>query len=305
MEPRLQNNQVQMWTSTSSCFIFFTLPLVAGPLAILGHTLGIYAELLLRSWCLAKHALLMASPKSLIRGLQILMAWPFFLALLSLIPKMNHFSRICYRPWSLTYWCLVMAFIILLFGLLAAFWVFNYVMQKKPHLWSNSANDTTSLISTSSGFHSARFAGSRTQCSGREAKQTSSTRPKATVMVHTVDPPPLLDLSLPSANVLSFLINLLLYVPAFVHLRPLPSHMDSIDRDLASSDTFLLWSYVLILIGGSVTPVLHLMTDEAVSSLGLGILRKKNCLKKIRWLKNTGASDDPGHTNGNYNDEAL
>ena len=49
-------------------------------------------------------------------------------------------------------------------------------------------------------------------------------------MVHTVDPPPLLDLSLPSANVLSFLINLLLYVPAFVHLRPLPSHMDSIDR---------------------------------------------------------------------------
>ena len=181
---------------------------------------------------------------------------------------MNHFSRICYRPWSLTYWCLVMAFIILLFGLLAAFWVFNYVMQKKPHLWSNSANDTTSLISTSSGFHSARFAGSRTQCSGREvslkrvfldnifgwqqyccstyyrilfsqyiyltsflkAKQTSSTRPKATVMVHTVDPPPLLDLSLPSANVLSFLINLLLYVPAFVHLRPLPSHMDSIDR---------------------------------------------------------------------------
>ena len=47
------------------------------------------------------------------------------------------------------------------------------------------------------------------------------------------------------------------------------------------------------------------MTDEAVSSLGLGILRKKNCLKKIRWLKNTGASDDPGHTNGNYNDEAL
>ena len=81
---------------------------------------------------------------------------------------MNHFSRICYRPWSLTYWCLVMAFIILLFGLLAAFWVFNYVMQKKPHLWSNSANDTTSLISTSSGFHSARFAGSRTQCSGRE-----------------------------------------------------------------------------------------------------------------------------------------
>ena len=47
------------------------------------------------------------------------------------------------------------------------------------------------------------------------------------------------------------------------------------------------------------------MTDEAVSSLGLGILRKKNCLKKIRWLKTTGASDDPGHTNGNYNDEAL
>ena len=76
-------------------------------------------------------------------------------------------------------------------------------------------------------------------------------------------------------------------------------------KDLASSDTFLLWSYVLILIGGSVTPVLHLMTDEAVSSLGLGILRKKNCLKKIRWLKNTGTSDDPGHTNGNYNDEAL
>ena len=64
----------------------------------------------------------------------------------------------------------------------------------------------------------------------KKAKMNSSTRPKATVMVHTVDPPPLLDLSLPSANILSFLINLLLYVPALVHLRPLPSHIHSIDR---------------------------------------------------------------------------
>ena len=70
-----------------------------------------------------------------------------------------------YRPWSLTYWCLVMAFLILLFGLLATFWAFKYIMQKKPHLWS--PNDTTTLM-PSSGFHSARFAGSRTQFPGRE-----------------------------------------------------------------------------------------------------------------------------------------
>ena len=48
-------------------------------------------------------------------------------------------------------------------------------MQKKPHLWSTAAaNDTSSLIS-SSGFHSARFAGSRTQCSGREVSPKNVT----------------------------------------------------------------------------------------------------------------------------------
>ena len=77
-------------------------------------------------------------------------------------------------------------------------------------------------------------------------------------------------------------------------------------EDLATSDTFLLWSYVLILIGGSVTPVLHLMTDEAVSSLGLDILRKKNCCMKMSWLRNT-TSDRPGqeYNNDICNDEAL
>ena len=61
------------------------------------------------------------------------------------------------------------------------------------------------------------------------------------------------------------------------------------------------------MIGGSVTPVLHLMTDEAVSSLGLDILRKKNCCK-MNWLsKNTSGNGSTGqeYTNEACNDEAL
>ena len=62
----------QIWTSASTCFLFFTLPLVTGPLAVLGHTLAIYMELLLRSWSLAKHSIILASTKTLIHGLHVL-----------------------------------------------------------------------------------------------------------------------------------------------------------------------------------------------------------------------------------------
>ena len=89
-------------------------------------------------------------------------------------------------------------------------------------------------------------------------------------MVHTLDPPPFLDLSLPSATMLNYFINLLLFIPVLVHLRPTEQPY------LTLPDSFLLWTQVLVLVGGSVTPVLHLMTDEAVSNLGLDMVRRNS-----------------------------
>ena len=123
---------------------------------------------------------------------------------------------------------------------------------------------------------------------------------KATMMVHTVDPPPFLDISLPSATVLNYFINLLLYIPSLVHLRP---REDSLT---IFKDSFLLWTHVLVLIGGSVTPVLHLMTDEALSSLGLELLRRKSSLLNCCKLCQNAPQENQGQGHVNQNcDEAL
>ena len=125
------------------------------------------------------------------------------------------------------------------------------------------------------------------------------------MMVHTVEPPPFLDISLPSATVLNYFINLLLYIPSLVHLRPRTTTSAVMEQEdlteLAIKDSFLLWTHVLVLIGGSVTPVLHLMTDEALSSLGLDMIRtNKSCnplqLCKQKCAKNHGRQDE-GHSN--------
>lgn len=126
---------------------------------------------------------------------------------------------------------------------------------------------------------------------------------KATMMVHTVEPPPFLDISLPSATVLNYFINLLLYIPSLVHLRPRTTIHNVEEEDLtqmAVKDSFLLWTHVLVLIGGSVTPVLHLMTDEALSSLGLDMLRTNKSCNPLQLCNQTCCADrdrDEGHTN--------
>ena len=107
-------------------------------------------------------------------------------------------------------------------------------------------------------------------------------------MVHTLDPPPFLDLSLPSATMLNYFINLLLFIPVLVHLRPSESY-------LALPDSFLLWTQVLVLVGGSVTPVLHLMTDEAVSNLGLDMVRRNAW--NFRFSMSKSRERDEGHIN--------
>ena len=69
---------------------------------------------------------------------------------------------------------------------------------------------------------------------------------------------------------------------------------------MAVKDSFLLWTHVLVLIGGSVTPVLHLMTDEALSSLGLDMLRTNKSCNPLQLCNQTCCADrdrDEGHTN--------
>ena len=117
-------------------------------------------------------------------------------------------------------------------------------------------------------------------------------------MVHTLDPPPFLDLSLPSATILNYLIHLLLFIPSLVHLKP------NAEPYLypVMPDSFLLWTQVLVLVGGSVTPVLHLMTDEAVSSLGLDMMRRNT--RHFRFKRKDPRERDEGHINESY-DESL
>ena len=78
---------------------------------------------------------------------------------------------------------------------------------------------------------------------------------------------------------------------------------------MAIKDSFLLWTHVLVLIGGSVTPVLHLMTDEALSSLGLDLARKKSAKSCFSWLFSGSCqkthSIDEGHVNEACHDDSL
>ena len=70
--------------------------------------------------------------------------------------------------------------------------------------------------------------------------------------------------------------------------------------EMAIKDSFLLWTHVLVLIGGSVTPVLHLMTDEALSSLGLDMLRTNKSCNPLQLCHQTCAANqgqDEGHAN--------
>ena len=61
--------------------------------------------------------------------------------------------------------------------------------------------------------------------------------------------------------------------------------------EMAIKDSFLLWTHVLVLIGGSVTPVLHLMTDEALSSLGLDMLRTNKSCNPLQLCHQTCAAN--------------
>lgn len=159
-------------------------------------------------------------------------------------------------------------------------------------------NESTNLVST---YHSAKYAGCDYKKKGNNTSNASednskSHANKATMMVHTVDPPPFLDISLPSATVLNFFINVLLFIPSLVHLRPRTDQ----SHESPIKDSFMLWTHVLVLIAGSVTPVLHLMTDEALSSLGLDLLqnRSKNlacCCPK--FFTAGKQSQDQGHDN--------
>ena len=70
------SNAWSLWTlSESSCLLVFTTPLVAGPFMSLGHSLAIYCELILRSLCLQKHMVLVASQKFMQKGKESVIVW--------------------------------------------------------------------------------------------------------------------------------------------------------------------------------------------------------------------------------------
>ena len=73
---------------------------------------------------------------------------------------------------------------------------------------------------------------------------------------------------------------------------------------MAVKDSFLLWTHVLVLIGGSVTPVLHLMTDEALSSLGLDMLRTNKSCNPLQLCNQTCCATSQGRGDG-YKNEAC
>ena len=100
-----------LWTlSETTCLLVFTGPLIAGPLMSLGHSLVIYFELILRTLSLQKHMVLVASQNLVQKSLLSLLIWPLAVALLSALPMMSTFHQaICYRPWSITYWYIIIA----------------------------------------------------------------------------------------------------------------------------------------------------------------------------------------------------
>ena len=105
-----QNSIKNGYFSESACLLLFTTPLIAGPLMSLTHSIALYCELILRSVALIhKHFILMASHKLIKNGLWALFLWPLALALFSALPTMSSFHAVCYRPWTITYWYIIMA----------------------------------------------------------------------------------------------------------------------------------------------------------------------------------------------------
>jgi hypothetical protein len=212
---------------------------------------------------------------------------------------MNNFQQFCYKPWSWIYWTLILGVTTFLATSQLILFVLNWLFFsknscKKMSWLDSSADDTTNLIITNdknknknktrtpqvktSSFHSAKSAG----CSVKTTSGSSEAQPvsnAATIIVQTVDPPPILDLSLPTTSILNFVINLLLYLPCLVHMKPV-SQLPEFEL----TDSFLLWCHVLLLIGGAVSPVLHLMSDEALSSLGLDLIRSKQCPTNLAFF---------------------
>ena len=322
----LQNggDSLGLWSSLLSsergCLLIFTIPIVAGPLTSMAHTVAIYFDLILRSLSPRNHAVLAASPKCLQWSLRGLVAFPFALAVASIAPKMSNFNGFCHKPWSLPFWCFLVTAIALLLLVTLGIFTSNQVIQRRrrKYLWPASSNgngnpdsDTSELIPTrkrkqqqSSGgrqsgqaaFHTSKSAGGGRQPGPAKSAAGDDNDKKdqpvvqhpvpaqmTTMLVQTVDPPPFLNLSLPSVALLNFCVNLVLFMPILIHLYPHHSHGVNDNNNVigdpfveARLDILLMWGHLLVLASAAFNPVMHLMSDEALSGLGLDLIRKTN-----------------------------
>ena len=320
------------WTnvlmSEKGCLLAFTVPIVAGPLMSMGHTAAIYFDLILRSLSPRNHAVLSASSKWLWWGLRGLIIFPFVLALISIAPKMSQFDRFCFKPWSLPFWCILVTTTALLLLLVLAIYTSNLVIQnrRRKYLWPANVSDSSELIPTRSSmkrkqqarqntFHSAKSAGSNSVSNSNSKLSSQSTtqnknsadqpvnQQMTTMLVQTVDPPPCLSLSLTSVALLNFVANLIMFLPMLIHMYP--HHEDQNEPFLrARSDVALSWSHLLVLASSAFNPVMNLMSDEALSSLGLDLIRKSTSVSTFS-LFSTPAKRLPPKPKNNFAGQAA
>lgn len=301
----LTAEDLKFFTSEALCLVTSTVPLVATPLISLGHALAMYTEQVLKTSSPAMHNILIASRSLVQTGFIGLWILPVVLAILPLAPGSTQFNQFCYNSWLPSYWYSVVTFVACMTVLLIAVWLMNRFIwsQNGRRLWyksSGSHDDTVQLIGkrrTGTAFHSARSAGS--SGAGKVLNRlTGSDASAATMVVRTVDPPTFLDIPPSVASLINFFVTMLLCLPVFFHLKPAYHQSSSSLAEmvlLAESDTLLPWGYLLVVVSGAFTPVVHLMCDEALSGLGLELIKapSTDALPKITHNK----SKQPGNDN--------
>lgn len=305
----LSKADTSFFTSPWVCLLLCSAPLVASLGLALLHALALYAEQVLHALWLQAYMVVVSSP-ALIR-LGFLVAWmlPFALAF-PLLPVLLAFRdgertiSFCYLPvvWTAEFSSSLVLFV----AVVVLAMTFLCLRFRRSRISSRSgAADSSSapLIGGKSAFSAyrnsanARWAPTTTAAVDKKpAKRPPAKTAIVMLSSSTATSSSSADGAVTFAQIeeanrkasfINFLAVLLLHLPAVAHnslsltqgdIRAdlaafLASDEDEVILRRAEADQRLAWTCLLVLLSGAFTPVLHLLTDDVISGLGLELFR--------------------------------
>ena len=307
----LSKADTSFFTSPWVCLLLCSAPLVASLGLALLHALALYAEQVLHALWLQAYMVVVSSP-ALIR-LGFLVAWmlPFALAF-PLLPVLLAFFdgerdiSFCYLPvvWTAEFSSSLVVFVgivVVAMTFLCVRFRFRSRISRRPAAGDSSSASAPLVGGKSASSAYRNSANARwTQPSAVSSKKPAKRPPAKTAIVmlssSTATSSSSADGAVTFAQIeeanrkasfINFLVVLLLHLPAIAHnslsltegdIRAdlaafLASDEDEVILKRAEADQRLAWTCLLVLLSGAFTPVLHLLTDDVISGLGLELFR--------------------------------